>query len=328
MADENQQPQTPRIGVVGQPSQPQGQPGQPQPAQQPQRGVPGTQQPPVPSAEQVQRVMAEQARQRQADAAEAQRRATELAKTAQPGQAVHGMELPQSQAPGIPPAQQQIPADVAAQMPPQMQSQTMAPQDPPPSPVPGMTAQEVLAGPPQPQSQPQPQQPVQQPPSQQQSGNQFAQYAAPVPVVKASVPWYPIRSNGVDVELEDSIIKFVPQNGIEGEGNAQAKVILALFSEILALREKVAQMSQAPAVDQQLAQRVYNLERVLHEQRQGMQARARGIQEQIAMFQAKGLSPDQIVAALSTQSQTAAAMVDTGESETAPAPAPAPEDQS
>lgn len=290
MADQNEA-QPGRIGVVGQPSQ-----SQATQNTQPQRGVPGTQQPPVPSAEQIQRVMAEQARQRQTDAAEAQRRAAELAKTAVPGQGVHGMELPNP--PGISPAQQQIPPGITAQMPPQMQQpqvQSSPPQD--------MSPAQVFAGIPQDQRAP-----MQQPPAQPQ-GNQFAQFAQPQPVKKAEVPWYPIRSAGVDVELEDSIIKFVPAEGIAAEGNAQAKVILALFSEVLFLRGQIQQLAQAPAVDQGLANRVYQLERVLFEQRQSMSSRARSVKEQVELLQSKGLTPEQVVAALSDQSQAAAEMV-------------------
>ena len=172
-----------------------------------------------------------------------------------------------------------------------------------------MTAQQVLAGIPQ-QGQPQ---------GQPAGNNQFAQYAQPQPVEKVEVPWYPIRSKGVDVELEDSIIKAIPNEGIAGEGNAQAKVVLALFSEVLYLRQLVTQiMEQGPGVDQQLAQRVYQLERVLFEQRQGMQQRARSIKDQIAMFTAQGMTPDQMVAALSSQADAAVQMVETGAIEQPP----------
>lgn len=304
MADQNQPAQPPRVGVVGQPSQAPVQPGQSQQAAaQPQRGVPGAQPPPVPTQEQIQKVMAQQQARQQADMAVAQRRATKLAETAQPGQSVQVMTLGQPDQPqaqpgqsqaGVPVSQQTIPSNVAQQMPPGMQP------PPPPSPVPGMTAQQVFAGVPQP-GQPQAQ-----------SGNQFSQMAQQQPVEKIQVPWYPIRSKGVNVELEDAIIVGVPEEGIGVEGNPQAKVVLALFSEVLYLRQLVQQMAQQPGADPQLSQRVYQLERVLYEQRQGMQSRARGVREQIAMFQGQGLSPDQIVAALSMQSQQAEDMVENG----------------
>ena len=260
MADQDQ----PQVGVVGQPQQ-QGQ------QQQVQRGIPGAPQPPVPSQAEIQRVLAEQQRRQQADMAEAQRRAAELAKNAKDGQTAQFLTLD--------PAQRQTP-----------------PQQPAPSPIPGMTAEQVLAGYPQQAQQP---------------GNQFAKFAEPKPVKKTVVPWYPMRSKGINVELTDSIIQFVPEDGVAAEGNAQAKVVLALFAEILALREKVAILEQSPGqADPQLAQRVYNLERTLFEQRQGMKTRALAVKDQILMFQEKGMSAEDIVAALAEQSQKAADMVD------------------
>ncbi len=185
-------------------------------------------------------------------------------------------------------------------MPPQMvQAQPQAPvqpqQPPPPSPVPGMTAHQVLAGPgPQAQPQAQPQ------------ATQFARSSQPQEIVKIRVPWFPIRSNGVHVELEDSIIEFVPEDGILAEGDAQAKVILALFSEVLALRGHLNALASTPQIPPDLLQRVYNLEATLFEQRGALNAQARGVREQIQLFMAQGQTAEQILQSLQGQAQAAA----------------------
>jgi hypothetical protein len=339
MAEQNGT-QTPQVGVVG---QQQGQPAQPQPAQ----GVPGVQGPPVPSAEQIAKVMAEQQRATQQQIAEARKRAgySEANGQPQPAQQANNrftQSAPQQQA-APPQAQQvqqpapqpnqaysQIPENIAASMPPNMrpqQQQAPAPAPAPaPSPVAGMTAEQVLAGPPR---QPQPavqQQYAPQPPQQYapqpapQQGGQFAQYAQQQDVVKEEVPWFPVRGakDSVDIELTDVILKNVPSKGMIGESNAGAKVVLALFSEILALREKVewllqnSNQVQLPPGIEQLPQRVYNLESTLFEQRNAMNQRARGVREQIAMGQMQGLTPEQILASLSGQQVAAAQMVEQG----------------
>jgi len=157
-------------------------------------------------------------------------------------------------------------------------------------------------------------------PQQQQapSGNRIAAIAGQEKQVeKPLIPWFPIRSpkDSVNIELTDSIIKSVPAKGPPGESNAGAKVVLALFSEILAIRDEVAQLRQIAGqsqVPQNLLQRVYNLEATLFEQRQAMNQRARGVREQIAMLQSKGHSPDQILAQLSGQQVAAQQMVESG----------------
>ncbi len=133
------------------------------------------------------------------------------------------------------------------------------------------------------------------------------------------------------MELTDSIITFVPEIGIAGEGDAQAKVILALFGEILALSQQVAQLAASPRVPDNLAQRVYQLEATLFEQRGSLQSRARGVQEQIQMFMTQGMNPDQILAALQGQAQAAdgavaVAAAVTTQPQTAPTPEPAQEE--
>ena len=133
------------------------------------------------------------------------------------------------------------------------------------------------------------------------------------------------------MELTDSIITFVPKDGIVGEGDAQAKVILALFGEILALSQQVAQLAASPQVPDNLAQRVYQLEMTLFEQRGSLQSRARGVQEQIQMFMAQGMDSEQILAALQGQAQAADGAVATAaavttQPQTAPTPEPAQEE--
>lgn len=329
MADENRPPN--RIGVVGQPTTPQsGQPGT-------QRGVPGAVQPPVPSPEEIARVMAEQQRVQQQQVAEARARQEELSKRHVPGQAVSSMPIqprvaqaqPQAaQAPAPQPQPQAAPTPQPSQAQPTGHVVMTHGQDSAvPSPVPGMTAEQVLAGFPNPPGQPQqpaaPQPQQQRAPAQQprQGGNQFAQFSEPPEVQKIVVPWFPIRSKGVDVELEDSIIKAVPSDGIAGEGDAGAKVVLALFSEILALRERVQQLESGNAGGmsqevvqfvQQLGQRIYNLEATLYEQRNAMQSRARGVKEQIQLLMAQGKSPEEVLAALQSQADTAAELASAG----------------
>ena len=48
--------------------------------------------------------------------------------------------------------------------------------------------------------------------------------------------------------------------------------------------------------------RIAGLEAVLFEQRQSMGQRARSVREQVEMYQAKGMSSEEIVSALSDQS--------------------------
>lgn len=171
-----------------------------------------------------------------------------------------------------------------------------------------------------PQMQP-PRQPQSHPAAQAQPqpGGQFAQYSPPVVVEKTVIPWYPIRGKGIDIELTDSIIKAIPNEGMASENDPQAKVILALFSEILAMRDQIAQLAQNPGADAELSQRVYNLEATLFEQRNAMQSRARGVQEQIRLLQMQGQNPEQILASLQGQASAAGQMAAQGGPVAAPA---------
>lgn len=186
-----------------------------------------------------------------------------------------------------------VPADVWNQMPRQMQEAYLSmpnmqqqpqqqPAQQPPSPVPGMTAQEVMAGTPQ---QHQPQQ------------NQFAQYSEPPPVKRDIIHWHPARSKGVDVQLTDTVVKSVPAGGVPAESDPQARVVLALFGEILAIRDDMRQLQvpQAAQMPPDLDGRIRRLEGALFEQANAMNQRARSVREQIQMFQSKGMTSEQIV---------------------------------
>lgn len=140
------------------------------------------------------------------------------------------------------------------------------------------------------------------------AGNQFAQFSAPEIPDKPRVPWMPTYGGGLEIELTDAVIFGVPKAGISGENNSNSKVILCLFSEILALREQIAALMEGGrgGNDEEISRRVSALEGVLYEQRKGMNARARGVREQIEMFTAKGMSAEDILSALSAQADAAA----------------------
>lgn len=145
---------------------------------------------------------------------------------------------------------------------------------------------------------------------QQQQGTQFSQFAQPQETTKESVFWFPVRGpNGaVEIELTDYVLKNVPSDGVSAESDPGAKVVLVLFSEILALREKVdylLQNAQQPQADAGLASRVHKLEETLFHQRGALNQAARSVREQIELAAAQGLSPEQILATLSGQQAAA-----------------------
>jgi len=293
MADENQQ--TPRVGPVSQNQAPNQapQPGRPQqPAQQNiQRGIPGAQQPPVPSPEQVQEAMRRQQEQIQQQIQEARARAQQAISTqdappqpATPNRMTQQPPQPQSAPQMTTPPPTGFPPEMWAQMPEQMRQAYLS--------IPNT----------QPQAQPQPQ--AQQP----QQPNQFAQYAQPQPTAKDVVYWHPARSRGVDIELTDTIIKNVPAEGVKLESDPQSRVVLALFSEILALREEL-QNQQAPQLPQDMEMRIRRLEGALYEQANAMNQRARSVREQIQMLASKGLSSEQIINELNGISEKASSEV-------------------
>jgi len=361
MADENQQ--TPRVGPVSQ-NQPGQQPGQPNVQQQPpQRGVPGVQQPPVPSAEKIAEVMRKQQEEQARQVAEARARQEAIARGESPvpaapqqGEQAHtpGSRIGQAATQAEPAPQQpqpqvqqsqageyEIPAHIRDQMPPEMRQAVgrIEPKKVPvdqanvASPVPGMSPQEVLAGPQRPQEPPIQYAPAPQPQFNPnvQPYNGPQQYAPPVPqhyaphqqaqpqqaryapqqqeIVKPKIYWHPARSRGVDVELEDSIVKCVPEKGMVEESDPQARVVLALFSEILAVKEMAAGGAAVPPdLMNRIAgieQRLYRLEMALYEQTQAMTQRARGVREQIEILRMKGMNADQILNELNGISQTA-----------------------
>ena len=247
------------------------------PAQAPQRGMPGVPQPPRPTPEETQRVIQLQKQRLAAEAQEAARRAAELSKAATSG---HGMQLPPQQFP----PQQQIPSDILDQLPPQMATAEWMRQ-PPQAPSQGIDRGQA-------------------------SGNQFERRSDPSPTRKVEIPWFPIRGKGVSIELNNSIIKNLPEKGMTAEGDAAARVVLALFDEILCLRETVRNLenfikSGGAGGDPELQHRVYKLEMVLFEQRRSMTSRARAVREQVEILQAKGLSPDEIIQSLQDQATQA-----------------------
>jgi len=103
---------------------------------------------------------------------------------------------------------------------------------------------------------------------------------------------------------------------VDGETDPSARVVRVLLDEILRLRSAVGQILEGGAGGQQdndlIMGRIAGLEAVLFEQRQSMGQRARSVREQVEMYQAKGMSPEEIVSALSDQS-TRAEKESTGE---------------
>lgn len=92
------------------------------------------------------------------------------------------------------------------------------------------------------------------------------------------------------------------------ESDPQSRVVLALFSEILALREEL-QNHQAPQLPQDMEMRIRRLEGALYEQTNAMNQRARSVREQIQMLASKGLSSEQIINELNGISEKAASEV-------------------
>jgi len=331
------------------------------------------QQPPVPSPEKIAEVMRKQQEEQARQVAEARARQEAIARGESPvptssqpqqqtpgsriGQAAAQAEPVQSQQPQAqtPDSQEyQIPAHIRDQMPPEMRQAVgkIEPKQVPidqanvASPVPGMSAQDVLAGHRRPEEPPVQYAPAPQPQFNPnvQPYNGPQQYAPPVPqhyapqqqaqpqqaryapqqqeVVKPKIYWHPARSRGVDVELEDSIVKCVPEKGMIEESDPQARVVLALFSEILAVKEMAAGGAAVPPDLMHriggIEQRLYRLEMALYEQTQAMTQRARGVREQIEILRMKGLSPDQILNELNGISQAAEQQVAQPQQQTPP----------
>lgn len=255
-----------RIGVVGRVNQPQRQvasaPKATQTQTQTQRGMPGLQ-PPVPTPEQIQRVMAEQARQRQLDMAEAQRRASAMVSGQSTEISADRLDLAKSNS-------SEITASSNRQA--SMQANN---------------------------------------PAQAMTIKQLKQFSEPEVDPKVVVPWYPLRSKGISVELEESIIDLMPDD-LANEGDPQAKVVLALLAEILYLRSVITNESSqdetmkaatfAANSISELSARVQRLEQAMYSQSVSLQAQARSIHEQVIELQKQGLSPDDILAKITGQS--------------------------
>lgn len=183
---------------------------------------------------------------------------------------------------------------------------------PAPSPIPGLSAEQVIAGPLQGQPQGQPQVRQGFGPPQAAAPNQFAAYTPQQDPDKEIVRWYPGRNSDIKIELTDCIIVGIPEQ-IVSEPDPQAKVVLALFSEILALRARLQFLEEgggaAAQLPPDLLQRLHRVEAATFEQANAMQQRARGVREQIEMLTQQGLSPEDVLAALQSQSAAAEAHV-------------------
>jgi len=214
----------------------------------------------TPTPEQIQRVIQEQARKMAQDADETRRRAEALALA--DGQSIAD-----------------APSRIVVQPP-----TTTAP----------TAAQQELEQQPRPtasRAQPQTQRQVQM-----QNQSKFSQAQ---PATKPVVMWHPLRNNGATVELEDYIIKNIP----EAETDPPAKVVQALLSEIMSVREMVEELLAGGAgqsrTPPELENRLYRLEAILAEQNMGMQAKAVAAKERILELQSKGLPAEEIVRLLS-----------------------------
>jgi len=283
-------------------------PGQSQPQQAPQappKGVPGVAPPPRPPANEAEIIAAQQA--------EVARQIEEARK-----RVAQQQSAPQPQTPA---QQTALHQQMIAQQQQLLQQKIEQQQQPPiPSPVPGMTAQQVAAGFTNQQGQPQLLHPMA--PQGQQPQTQFAQHApAPAPN-KTVVRWHPGRNSKIQIELTDCIIVGIPDD-IAGEPDPQAKVVAALFSEILSLSQRISALESQgagggidPRMIGEIQTRLRGLEGVLYEQRGAMQQRARSVKEQIKMFMEQGKSPEEILAALEQQSDAAAQFVAQNQNDT------------
>lgn len=254
--------------------------------QAPRTGIPGVQGPPVPTQEQIKEAMRKQQEAIQQQINQARKMAgydgQSNLPTEQPQQnsRFSQQQKNQSQQPRAQ-GMGEVPAHIQASMPPSMRPSA-------PSPAPGMEGR--------------------------------IQSYQKEEIVREKIPWYPIRGAGesVSIDLTDITIMNVPSRGVTGEADAASKVVLALLSEILALRDRLdyleSQGSGMPQGMEDLPQRVYSLEATLFEQRQALQQSARSVREQIEMFSAKGMSAEEILSNLSGQ-QVKADKIAKGESD-------------
>jgi hypothetical protein len=96
---------------------------------------------------------------------------------------------------------------------------------------------------------------------------------------KVTVRWHPGRNSSLTIELADSFITGMPDS-IEKEPDPQAKVIAALFSEILDLRARLDQLEQGATPNADLEPRIYRLEMTLFQQQQALTQGARAVREE------------------------------------------------
>jgi hypothetical protein len=177
-------------------------------------------------------------------------------------------KLRQLQQQGQPVVQQAAPQQVQQQPNPQQILQQVAPQY---AQQPQFAQQSQIAQ--------QPQHVQQQPVAQ----NQFAQNTPQPPPNKQVIRWHPGRNSNLQIELNDVIISGIPED-IKGEPDPQAKVVAALFSEILSLRNRIIQLENGsgapPAAPPELERRVGMLEMTLMQQTQSLTQSARAAREE------------------------------------------------
>jgi hypothetical protein len=95
---------------------------------------------------------------------------------------------------------------------------------------------------------------------------------------KVNIRWHPNRNSKIAIELGDSILSGLPDS-IEHEPDPQAKVVAALFAEILSLRERIQRLEEGGSAG--LAERIYRLEMTLFEQTQALNQGARAFREEV-----------------------------------------------
>lgn len=123
-------------------------------------------------------------------------------------------------------------------------------------------------------------------PSHVQGAPQFAQHNPQAAPQKPTIRWHPGRNSDIQIELTDVIIKGIPET-IQGEPDPQAKIVAALFSEILTLRARLQDLEQnglavaAPAgIDEATNRRITMLEMTLTQQTQSLTQGARAMREE------------------------------------------------
>ena len=123
-------------------------------------------------------------------------------------------------------------------------------------------------------------------PSHVQGAPQFAQHNPQAAPTKPTIRWHPGRNSDIKIELTDVIIAGIPET-INGEPDPQAKIVAALFSEILTLRARLQSLEEngiataaPPGIDEQTNRRITMLEMTLTQQTQALTQGARAMREE------------------------------------------------